>query len=255
MLGTHTRLYSVQGNMTEAIPTTALRNNRMGETKFFTYHNVKDLKVGSSVVDNTACGGRFCDRQIVSVNASEHVPCGCFHRKDRLKIVTQHSVRIPCATDFQGKNFLTVQHFRSYRFDELLFRGESKKLFHDVYDHSDPVACAVLRKRVVRLIELVNGAHGWTVVGWARTGTVKDASEEGNREALDIASEDLRPHIIFLYPTHEDDLGVTHAEEYDKIAITIDNFNKEIKTTEQEMKTKSRKRKTDSEEESDSEQQ
>ena len=67
MLGTHTRLYSVQGNMTEAIPTTALRNNRMGETKFFTYHNVKDLKVGSSVVVNTACGGRFCDRQIVSV--------------------------------------------------------------------------------------------------------------------------------------------------------------------------------------------
>ena len=228
LLSDHFRLYPVHCKLSDLIHQTELNICPKGETRYFAYHGVRNLRLGGCKVDATACGGKFCDRQVVSVNVNEHVPCGCFYRKDRHKIVTQHVVQIPCDRAYREVGQYTVAQFRSYRFDQLLFQGESRKLFHEVYKPDDAVATRVLRKRVKDLVELVNRAHGWTVIGWVRTGAVKDSSDEGDRDALDIASEDLQPHIIYLYPTDMQDLETVHQERYERIVITIENFKEDV---------------------------
>lgn len=115
-------------------------------------------------------------------------------------------------------------------------------MFHSVFELRDPIANRVLRSRVSKLVELVNNAHGWTIIGWVRTGRVKDASEEGNNYAMDIASEDLKPHIVYLQPTDPKDLDEISSDEYKELLITEEGFIAEMKKEEDELKQEQRKR-------------
>lgn len=130
---------------------------------------------------------------------------------------------------------VTVSHFRSLRFDELLFQSGSQRVF-DSIEPGDPIGNRVLRTSVSKLVKFVNDRHGWTIVGWVRTGTVKDANEEGNREAEDIAAEDVRPHVTYLYPTDASDVDASEIEEYKALRLTEDLFRKEMKNEEQRLK-------------------
>ena len=228
LLSNHTRAYPVEGRMDTVSPSVPLDQPNMGDTKYFVYHSVKTLAIGGSTVEDTACGGRFCDRQVLTANANETVQCGCMHKKDDVKVVTVHNVVIPCETHLHTSGAITVNRFRSWRFDQLLFKGDSRRIFKGDVEVKDPISNHVLRERVQKLVALVNGANGWTIVGWVRTGRVKDESEEGNQYAMDIASEDLKPHITYLQPTDPKDLE-DHKDEYNKVLITESNYRKDMK--------------------------
>ena len=195
-------------------------------------------------MEDSACGGFFCDRQITSSIPSEQVPCGCFHRADRHKCVGIHILRIPCEGHIHESRRVTVRGFRSSRFDQLIFRDGSQKMFEGALLR-DPIANLVLRRHVARLLTLVNDRHGWTVIGWVRTGKVKDASEEGNRDAIDLASEDVKPHIIYLQPTNKGDVDEKTVEEYKDLLITEAAFSDEMKKEMEEQKKNDEKRKED----------
>jgi len=141
------------------------------------------------------------------------------------------------------KDSITVPHFRSLRFDRLLFKEGTQCLFDDSVQLGDPVANLILRSHVRELVKLVNEAHGWTIVGWVRTGKVKDASEEGNRDAIDIASEDVKPHITYLQPTDPKDVDETTSEVYKKLIITEEVFRREMTEQQKRLKEEQRKRK------------
>jgi len=243
MLEDSTRIYPIACNYAKAIPSYPLVHPPAGETRYFAYHNVKDLAVGGTVVENTTCGGKFCDRQIPIGNTKDKIPCGCFHCRDKYKIIMEHSVQISCKKYVNDKDFITIPHFRSLCFDRLLFKEGTQRLFDDSLQLDDPVANLILRKHVKELVKLVNEAHGWTIVGWVRTGKVKDASEEGNRDAIDIAAEDVKPHITYLQPTDPSDVDETTVEAYKKLIITEDVFRREMIEEQKRLEEERRKRK------------
>jgi len=230
-----TRVYPVDCDRARVIPAVPLESPPAGHTRYFAYHNCKKLIVGGTTVETASCGGRFCDRQNPMESApGVIVPCGCFHRKDKYRIVTEHYLHIPCLANVSPKLWTVVENFRSLRFDELLFREGSQRVF-DTLEMGDPVANRVLRARVRKLVEHVNNRHGWTIVGWVRTGLVKDANEEGNREAEDIAAEDVSPHVTYLYPTDPSDVDPEKVEEYKELLITEDAFRREVKEEQQRL--------------------
>jgi len=238
-----TRVYPAECDCAKVIPSVPLERPDAGETKYFAYHGCKELVIGGSIVDNSSCGGRFCDRQIPAGSTpGTVVACGCFHRRDKYKIVSEHSLRIPCTANVNEHKWVTVSYFRSLRFDELLFQDGSQRIF-DSIELGDPIANRVLRNHVSRLVKLVNDRHGWTIVGWVRTGLVKDVNEEGNRDAEDIAAEDVRPHVTYLYPTDPSDVDPNKTEDYKNVRITEDAFRKEMKEEEQRLNQEKRKRK------------
>jgi len=224
-LSDRTRIYPVEGKLANLVPSSPLLRPNEGETKYFAYHGVKNLVVGASSVECNSCGGRFCDRQAVADLNPGQVPCGCFYRRDNYKYIIEHELRIPCEKSISVTNLLKVPKFRSFRFDQLIFRDGCQKVF-SILDPGDPIACKVLRSHVKKLVELVNKKHGWTIVGWTRTGQVQDDSEAGNREAFDIASEDLSPHVTYLQPSDESDVDETIHAEYKKLLLTETSFLK-----------------------------
>ena len=148
------------------------------------------------------------------------VACGCFHRRDKYKIITDHTVRIPCQASVNAKEYTIVEHFCSLQFDGLLFKEGSQRMFDDNdIEVEDPIVNHVLRKHVKKLVDLVNDKHGWTMVGWVQTGKVKDASETGNKEAIDIAAEDVSPHVTYLFPSDPEDVNPNKVAEYKKLLI------------------------------------
>lgn len=243
LLGPCTRIYPVTCAYVDVIPSVPLKRPEAGETRYFVYHNFNTLAIGGSVVENSSCGGDFCDRQVPISNTQERVSCGCFHTRDRFKIVTEHSVRIPCEPSVDPSGRLTVHKFRSARFDRLLFKKDSHRVFDSSIEIGDPIANKILREHIAKLVALVNEGHGWTIVGWLRTGKVKDSSEEGNRDAIDIASETVSPHISYLQPSDAGDVDATKVEEYRKLLITEDLFRKEMKEERERRKKEQEDRK------------
>ena len=239
VLQSATRVYPVECQCSEIIAPCPLKKPDAGETKYFAYHGCKDLVIGQTKLQKSACGGRFCDRQITAGSAPGGVvPCGCFHRTDRHMLVTEHLLEIPCEASVSGNKRTLINNFRSLRFDEILFERSSRRVFEDI-ELGDHIANTVLRTRFFKLVDHVNRRHGWTIVGWVRTGKVKDASEEGNRDAEDIAAEDVRPHVTYLYPTNSDDIDPDKEEEFKALLITEDGFRREMK--EEELRLKQRK--------------
>ena len=82
----------------------------------------------------------------------------------------------------------------------------------------------VIRQQVKKLLTHINGQGGWSIIGWTRTGLVHDASEEGNKEAEDIAASDLKPHVCFLSPTQTKDCDIKNCEAYKNLLITEAQF-------------------------------
>ncbi len=54
-----------------------------------------------------------------------------------------------------------------------------------------------LRESIDYLVNYINEHQGWTVVGWSRTGKIRDMSNDKE----DIANEHVNPHLILVYPT------------------------------------------------------
>jgi hypothetical protein len=155
-------------------------------------------------------------------------------------------LQIPCEANIDENRSTIVPHFRSLRFDELLFRDGSQHMFDSTgtVKMGDPIANHVLRSHVSKLVKHVNSHDGWTIVGWTRTGTVKDASEEGNRDAEDIAAEDVKPHVTYLFPTNPEDVDAEKVEAYKALFITTDTFRREMKEEKLRLEAKKQQQTT-----------
>jgi len=149
------------------------------------------------------------------------------------KQIVKHDITIPCEESIDDTGITTVRGFRSYRFDHLIFHGGSERVFSDTkIELENYTAHLALRSRFKKLVELVNKGHGWTIVGWTRTGKIRDVNEEGNRDAIDIAAEDLKPHITYLMPSDMSDVDAKKNPEYKKLIITETPFIKEVRDQE-----------------------
>jgi len=183
-----------------------------------------------SVIHDSSCGGTFCDRQIfVDPQIPGHIPCGCQYRDKVSKQIVTHDITIPCEESIDDSGITTVRNFRSYRFDHLIFTGGSERVFCDTkIELENYTAHLALRSRFKKLVELVNKGHGWTIVGWTRTGKIRDVNEESNKDAIDIAAEDLKPHVTFLMPSDMSDVDAKKNPEYKKLLIKETAFMKEV---------------------------
>ena len=243
LLDNFTRVYPVKCDVVDALPAVPLRKPEAGETKYFVYHSYKSLKIGGTVISNSSCGGRFCDRQSVAGDTnSSPVACGCFYRKDKYKIIMEHFLRIPCNADVDDSKKITIAEFKSLRFDEILFQDGSHRVFEDI-EHGDPIATRVIRDRVMKLVELVNKANGWTIVGWVRTGRIRDANEEGNKDATDIAAEDVKPHVTYLYPSNPEDINPTKVPAFKELILTEEGFRSALKKEAEKVKREGEEKK------------
>ena len=208
-MGTATRIYpvnSIKNEMWRLVPETPLGRPEAGETRYFAYHHCTTLAIRGTTIQKSICGGRFCDRQ----NSLDHtlagtLSCGCFQAKSRQRFVMQHDIQIPCKNEIDDRLHVVIPNFRSYRFDTLLFREGCLQYFMS-FDGGERACNKVLRQHIENLVQHINTHHGWTIIGWVRTGRVHDTSEEGNRDAEDIAAEALNPHITYLYPSCPEDM-------------------------------------------------
>ena len=83
---------------------------------------------------------------------------------------------------------------------------------NDFYDHTDN-----LRKAVSSIVTYVNGHGGWSYVGWVRTGSVVDVSEQADRDnnkEENITSMEQTPHLSYLYPT---DPNIVDNKEFEEL--------------------------------------
>lgn len=202
----------IKNKLSPLVPSVTLGRPDAGETRYFVYHNCKTLMVRGTTIQKSICGGKFCDRQ----NPLDHtlagtLACGCFQAKSRLRFVMQHDIKIPCKNEIDERLHVVISNFRSYRFDTLLLREGCLQYFLSL-DGGERACNKVLRKQVEDLVRHINTNHGWTIVGWVRTGRVHDTSEEGNREAEDIAAEALNPHVTYLYPSFPEDMDESKHE-------------------------------------------
>ena len=215
LMGTATRVYpvnSISNELWRLVPKAALGRPEAGETRYFAYHHCKTLTIRGTTIQKSICGGRFCDRQ----NSLDHtiagtLSCGCFQAKSRHRFVMQHDIQIPCKNEIDDRLYVVIPNFRSYRFDTLIFREGCLQYFTSL-DGGERACNKVLRQHVEDLVQHINTHHGWTIIGWVRTGRVHDTSEEGNRDAEDIAAEALNPHVTYLYPSCPDDMDESKHE-------------------------------------------
>jgi len=240
----YTRAYPVKCNLQQMIPSTPLQFPDAGKTLYFAYHNYKQLAIANSVIQDTSCGGKFCDRQVYSDSQVQtHVPCGCSFRDKVSKHIVEHDIIIPCEESVDESGHTIVRKFRSFRFDQLVFRGGSQRMYNDKIKMENYNANVVLRSRFAKLVNLVNQGQGWTIVGWTRTGKIRDINEEGNKDAIDIAAEDLKPHVTFLQPSDMSDLDESKHAELKEILITESSFVKELSGVEKkDAEERSKKR-------------
>ena len=79
-------------------------------------------------------------------------------------------------------------NFRSHRTTKLFLADEETMAYME-----EGMSVTRLRKTINYLVDYVNNHFGWTVVGWVRTGTVSDMSNERKMWQMRMCN-----HIWFL---------------------------------------------------------
>jgi hypothetical protein len=218
-------VFPVKGDLNRMIPQVPLVRPLAGDTRYFCYHKCLDLEIGSSMIQNS-CGGKLCDRQsVVTGSTGISQGCGCLYKKDKCMQVTEHVIKFPVSMEFSQNGHVTVNDFRSRRFDELFMADNclsamnSSNLFH----------FQVLREYVKKVVQFINMNGGWTIIGWLRTGSVADASDGVNasKDVENIASLEVIPHVIFLYPTKLHDFE--QKSEFKALLLTTGRFHRRVK--------------------------
>ena len=68
-----------------------------------------------------------------------------------------------------------------------------------------------MRTVVTDIVNTVNEKDGWTIVGWARTGEMADASDENNK----VASDTIHPRIVWMALTTYDGFANLKMKDVD----------------------------------------
>lgn len=184
------------------IPAVPLEAPNMGCTRYFSSHNITDVKFLSPRFVESICLGSFCDRQLSTENlvSTLNARCGCFHQdRSTSPLLVEFDIALSCPFTFDqsGKTYIT--NFRSYRTTLLFIKKESLKLVQNGSNKH----LQDLRIAVENIVNYINRNGGWSYVGWLRTGIVHDISETQAAQAENLASTSQTPHLSYLYPTND----------------------------------------------------
>jgi hypothetical protein len=163
------------------------------DTKFFFLSGVRVLCDRAYVV-TADCTGVQCDRLYLGGNSKN---CGCF------KVNVKARPTFRCTLIVQEVNpdrdVFTVDH-RSWSLTELLLVITNDSINAQYEKHN----LRAFRQSVNQSFQFINQNGGWDVCGWARKGTVVDASDQRDgvtlRVSEEVGSDYVAPHIIKLVP-------------------------------------------------------
>ena len=177
------------------------------------------IGVGRIVFLDSACSGKFCDRQNSETTRSKGRSCGCFSLKSsRSNIISVHSITFTTNT---GETKM-MPKFSSLKFMELYTKGKLSidmrasrlQSGNDIYD--DIIDC------LENIITLVNNNGGWSVYGWGKQGVINDvvmlgndSKEQGNDSK--VLSENVSIHAVHIHQTNREylDCSTAHGQELD----------------------------------------
>ena len=134
---------------------------------------------------DTRCAGTFCDRLYPRVS-----PCGCYQRTNNQSHVLKQDIEFNGGLG--GTECLVT--CSSLRFSELLF---SSALPFNTSNNTNIIPkLPQLRVALRLLVTYVNQNGGWTISGWFRQGTVREA---GTEEL--VFNDTLGIRISYIQPT------------------------------------------------------
>jgi len=186
-------------------------------TKFFHLKHVQ-LHVQNLTMEDPICTGFMCDRQ--ELKTAEGMSCGCLVQSDGCNVV------LCCNLFFrskEGKLLFTVRNFRSWAFTKLLC-GNSLSFISTKTDYASAEAVLNLRRHMSVILDYVNCANGWSIIGWFRVGMLQDAADAAQdllkSQTEKISAETVIPHISRLWPT---DVDMKELEQF-QIKTKIDDI-------------------------------
>ena len=160
---------------------TRVKEPDAGKTLSFRLEKAKITMSGCKLVE-TVCRGLFCDKQ-------ETDKCSCMYNDKVCNTVVQARII------FDGGNEAVM--FRSWRMTNLFVVSDRMtNLPHSVL--KDESVRKKLRDTVQNIVNQVNDAGGWDILGWARTGEMIDVNDETSK----VGSATIHPHIVWIAPSN-----------------------------------------------------
>jgi hypothetical protein len=207
-----TDYYQLNNDFEQVVPQVSPVIPPANHTAWFCHHNINSLSFHHVTLQDASCSGTFCDKQ--QAGLSPHQSCGCLykslgHANDK---VLDYDVIFPVPASVDQAGEITVSHTRSYNTTKLMFKDENfSTIDMDIHQKS-------IREAVEKIANCVNNNGGWTIIGWVRTGKVKDASSDAN---TDEALESLEPrfHVSYLFPT---DKSIVQCESFKDCQFKLD---------------------------------
>ena len=168
--------------------------------KYFIHKHLQ-IHFSNLVVVETKCGGTLCDRTRI---AEDPGLCGCYTNNTKNTGTTASmsflfDIDASKTTSTEGTphvsrfNFFQVTSLRTTK----LFYEKKIIPANSIADYQAPEVINFVRSKTSAFIEHVNRNDGWTIIGWAKRGMKNSNPEEADR----TASEDIKYHISYLYPT------------------------------------------------------
>jgi hypothetical protein len=182
-------------------------------TSYFCLHK-QSIDCKHSTLEDASCSGRFCDRQ--QINLGMNQKCGCLYMsgKGADDYVIDMDVTFNVDRTFHGEGKITVSHFRSWKHSNL-FVTDPHSTWQKMNRDDD---LALIRKTIANITTCVNRNGGWTIIGWIRSGKIRDQSSE-TIAPDNLTSLQSKPHISYLYPTNP---SILKEDQFKELQINKD---------------------------------
>ena len=138
------------------------------------------------------CNHSMCNRQNIRCQGCYSARTSTNSLGSRAPMRRHHDVTNWNATDDGTAGFAD---FRSWKFSNLFFHSPSYMSTHEGDDFEEQQSA--IRKTVKAIIEKINDAGGWTIIGWHRRGTKSTADD-----AEEVLANRTAGHISCLMPTN-----------------------------------------------------
>ena len=185
----------------------AITNNK---TRSFVNNNVT-IDVLSTDVHTTKCSGLFCDRQRAIEISRGNRACGCYSMQSRIgNIVLVHQVSVSKG----GVLVMNMDDFSSLEFSDLYMKSAfSSTVRFNILDFTP--AYFRLQDCIDNVIDHINDAGGFTVIGWYKRGEINDVSNDDSQNQVE--SSEIVYHIVSIYQTNMD---ILNRNEFQRKSLT-----------------------------------
>ena len=185
------------------------------ESKAFVLNDCQ-LRICSTMPEDTRCSGLFCDKQRIHEIMERNQGCGCYSMLSRRSnLVLDHSLEIQHSVGLSTWNCF-IEKFSSNKFSSLYLTGSfPSSLRAELLQMTEEYwnLCTAIDD----VVEHVNQHGGWTVMGWYKKGMITDqsmVSEDNsnnrqnnrnggtNQEETQVESGLINYHVCQLRPAN-----------------------------------------------------